>query len=634
MLIYDSLSHFPIADDKVDSLAFPTPTHDQLLSALSTMILSSSGWRKVFAQSGDEEDSNVLVKDADAALTALAALSVSRYLNVSSASKEAVAGGQKPKKTSGTKTILLGLDARPTGRILGDIVARTLTALGVRVRYLFIAAAPQIMADSNLFPEEADAFFYISASHNPVGHNGFKFGKEGGVFPTEEATKLCNIFLDIVKNEKNAFSYLQKLSSDMDTDEYRKVLEDVRHQQQQSLQRYEHFVLTTTTKSSDINIHREFKAQLASALQKQELGILGELNGSARSVSIDKNMLSSLGLKVHMINDKPSQIVHAIVPEGENLQLCQQTLQQLYEKDNAYKIGYVPDNDGDRGNLVYIDERTKKAHILEAQNVFALVVLAELSQTRLQNPQAPLAVVVNCPTSMRIQTIAQAFDAEVFRTEVGEANVVQLAQMKREEGYLVPILGEGSNGGNITHPAKVRDPLNTLMSLIKLIKNRDVAKLWFRANGMDIPHTISLEKIIESLPLYTTTGAFCVEGKMAIHKDHQTLKNRYEVIFQSDWALKEKQLKEMGIFSYNVLQTEGIEERSGQGESYRTPPFSGGYKVVLKNEEGVITDFLWMRGSKTESVFRVLVDCRGDDVARHDYLLNWHRSIIARADSD
>ena len=334
MLIYDSLSHFPIADDQVDILGFSAPSHAAIQEALSTMILSSSGWRKVFAESGDEEDKGPSIKEADAALTALAALALCRYLHVGKASKEAVAG-QSYAQDAKQKTILLGLDARPTGRVLGDIVARTLTALDVHVRYLFITCAPQIMADCNLHPEEADAFMYISASHNPVGHNGFKFGKAGGVFPNKEAQKRCEIFTTIVGEEAHALSYLQGLSATMDTTVYRSVLQSVTAQQQQSLQRYETFILQTATKSTDYNVHRKFKSDLVSAHQKQSLGILGELNGSARSMSIDKQILSSLGVKVQLINDRPGQIVHAIVPEGENLELCKQNLQLLYEKDNS-----------------------------------------------------------------------------------------------------------------------------------------------------------------------------------------------------------------------------------------------------------------------------------------------------------
>jgi phosphomannomutase len=630
MLVYDTLSHLPIADEHVDALSFPVPSHDAVLQSLASMILSASGWRKVFAKSGDEEDSTDQITAEDATLTALAALALCRHLGLPAASKEAVLTGE-PVLTQSDITILVGLDARPTGRVLGDIVCRTLTSLGCKVRYLFITAAPQIMADCNLYPEEASAFFYISASHNPVGHNGFKFGSKGGVYPATEAEVLKKHFLSIVQEEDQAFAYLQNLSASMPTQWYQEVLSAVKQQREQSEDRYEAFTLFTATKSKVSADHDAFVGTLATEGQKSPLGILGELNGSARSVSIDKRFLTKLGIKVVLLNDKVGQIVHAIVPEGESLQLCQQSLESLYARDNSFRIGYVPDNDGDRGNLVYIDTRSGKAQILDAQSVFALVVLAELSHTRLAHPSALLATVVNGPTSLRIDKIAQTFDAEVFRCEVGEANVVELAEKKRDEGYLVPILGEGSNGGNITHPAKVRDPLNTLLSLIKLLRNRDIAKLWFRANGHDVPHPITLEKIIESLPAFQTTGAFSDDGKMQVAISHQILKNRYEVLLQTEWEKRKRALAEMDIHSFAILQTEGTESHEGMGEAYRHEPYTGGYKVVFKDRDGSITDFLWMRGSKTEPVFRVVVDAKGEDPERYHYLLNWHRSMLATA---
>lgn len=630
MLVYDTLSHLPIADEHVDSLSFPAPSPDALLQSLSSMILSASGWRKVFAQSGDEEDPSDQITAEDATLTALAALALCRYLGLPAAGKEAVLEG-KPVSAQSDVTILVGLDARPTGRVLGDIVCRTLTSLGCKVRYLFITAAPQIMADCNLHPDEAAAFFYISASHNPIGHNGFKFGSKGGVFTASEAELLKKHFLSIVHEEPHAFAYLQRLSASMPTQWYQEVLSAVKSQREQSEERYEAFTLFTATKSKQSSDHAAFMNGLAQEGQKNPLGILGELNGSARSVSIDKRFLTKLGIKVVLLNDKVGQIVHAIVPEGPSLNLCQQSLERLYEKDPSFRIGYVPDNDGDRGNLVYIDAPSGKAKILDAQSVFALVVLAELSHTRLAHPSALLATVVNGPTSLRIDKIAQTFDAEVFRCEVGEANVVELAEKKRDEGYLVPILGEGSNGGNITHPAKVRDPLNTLLSLIKLLRNRDIAKLWFRANGKDVPHPITLEKVIESLPAFQTTGAFSDDGKMQVAISHQILKNRYEVLLQTEWERRKQALAEMDIHSFAVLQTEGTESLEGMGEAHRHEPYTGGYKVVFKDRDGSVTDFLWMRGSKTEPVFRVVVDAKGEDPERYRYLLNWHRSMLASA---
>lgn len=631
MLFYDSMHHMIIADDQINPLAFPLPSQSELQHELSSMILSSSGWRKVFAKSGDEEDSGYEISNPAAILTSLAALALARTLGVRAAQKDAVLAGSAMPATEDA-TILVGLDARPTGRILGDIVCRTLTALGCKVRYLFICAAPQIMADTNLHPDQADAFFYISASHNPIGHNGFKFGHAGGVYSLAEADELTRVYRDILANESMAPAYVQQLNQTLDASVYRNVLEQVGFERKRSLDRYETFVLATATKSTTPSDHDRFRQELQSAHQKDALSVIGELNGSARSASIDKSLLTSLGLKVMLLNDRPGEVVHAIVPEGENLELCRTTLEGMYAKDNSYRLGYVPDNDGDRGNLVYISEQSGKALILEAQNVFALVVLAELSQTRLQNPHALLATVVNGPTSMRIEHIAQAFDAEVFRCEVGESNVVDLARIKREEGYLVPVLGEGSNGGNITHPAKVRDPLNTLLSLVKLLRNRDIAKLWFLSIGEQVPRSITLDCLIESLPVYTTTGSFSKAGKMQVTQSHTLLKNRYEALLLSDWELRKNELATMGIHSYTIFQTEGTNSYEGMGEAFRHGSHSGGYKVALKNNDGVITDYLWMRGSKTEPVFRVLVDCEGDDEGRYEYLLAWHRSLIERAD--
>ena len=79
------------------------------------------------------------------------------------------------------------------------------------------------------------------------------------------------------------------------------------------------------------------------------------------------------------------------------------------------------------------------------------------------------AVIVNGPTSLRVNRICRCFDVTLFRAEVGESNVLSLAKQKMEQGYAVRFIGEGSNGGNITFPSTIRDPLATMMSLIKLL---------------------------------------------------------------------------------------------------------------------------------------------------------------------
>lgn len=611
MTYTDALHTLFITDDERDPLSFSPPTCDEMNRAYGEMIISASGWRKVFAFSGDEEDRGAQVKRCDLILAALAAVAFFRHLDK-----------ERP-------SVLVGLDARPTGRLLGEVVVRILLALGCSVRYLFITSAPQIMAAST--HDGCDAFFYISASHNPIGHNGFKMGTRGGVYDGNTANTLMTTYASLLEAGEASIRLVQGLSAGLDRDTYRSTLEHIDRDRAWSLDCYSRFALITAAKSSDDAQLARFKDSLHTALMHEPIGIVGELNGSARGASIDAPFLSSLGVQVALYHDRPGDVVHAIVPEGENLDLCRSLLEAHYKENQSYVLGYSVDNDGDRGNIVYIDETSGKAKILDAQRVYALALLSELAQSRLKNPTGRLATAVNGPTSMRVDAIARVFGAEVFRSEVGEANVVSLGEQKRSEGWEVPILGEGSNGGNITHPARVRDPINTLVSLVQLLRRREIADLWFTRLTLDLPPRYTLTAIIESLPPFTTTAVSSPSAVMKINCGHGELKRRYEALLASDWIQRASDLEERGFTSYRVYQTEGLECRAGIGEEYRTPPYTGGYKVALCDRDGREQAFLWMRGSKTEPVFRLIADVAGDREETHDYLLAWQRSLIERA---
>lgn len=613
MTYTDELHSLLIADSEHDPLAGPLPSFEAIEEAYRRMIISSSGWRTVFAASGDEEDATDAVRAEHLILTALAAVAFYDELAIA-----------KP-------TVLVGLDARPTGRILGSVVVRTLLGLGSSVRYLFITAAPQIMAFSH--QDGCDGFFYISASHNPIGHNGFKMGSGGGVYSSERAQALASRYAHLVADLQGSIDRLVALRSFFDSTAFGKTLEAVDSERRQSSDFYRRFILQTAFYSKSEAVIETALRSLKSQVAGRPLGIVAELNGSARSTSIDEELLRALGVSVALYNNRPGMVVHPIVPEGENLDLCRTLLEQHYRSDRSFILGYSVDNDGDRGNIVYIDEKTRTAKILDAQSVYALCVLSELAQSRLADPNGKLATVVNGPTSMRIDAIAHAFGASVFRCEVGEANVVALADAKRSEGWHVPILGEGSNGGNITHPARVRDPLNTLVSLVQLLRNPQVAELWYTARASDVPAHYSIGDLIESLPPFITTGAFSPSALMKITTPHRLLKARYEEAFVRQWEQRRSELAKLGFVSWRIYQTEGTVCRQGLGEAYRTPPYSGGYKVALSAEDGEERAFLWMRGSKTEPVFRVMVDLAGSDHKTYDYLLEWHRGLIEEAAS-
>lgn len=599
-------TQFPVADDTRDPLAGALPAREELEHAYRSMIISASGWRKVFAPSRDEEDPDASINRADVYLVAIATEAFFRQMH--------------PKR------VIIGMDSRPTGPAIADVVVRILMAHQVEVKHLFICAAPEIMALSAYHPE--DLFFYVSASHNPIGHNGFKFGSHGGVSDAEEATGVIAMFRTLLADPEIP-SHVRHLSSSVRPGQYSLLLEQIGKYKAEAMVAYERLVLDTATDSEDELVFGTMVAQLRHDLASCPIGIVAELNGSARALSIDRQFLEGMGVRTVFLNDTPRQIVHAIVPEGENLEMCRQALEQAHAADHAFMLGYVPDNDGDRGNIVYYDESSGSARILGAQQLFALVAVIELTLSRQEGKQQ--AIVVNGPTSLMIDRIAERLQAKVFRAEVGEANVVKLAEQVRAKGYAVRILGEGSNGGNITHPSKVRDPLNTLVSLIKLLSSR---QRFTSITGIDAAPSIA--RALESLPKRTITGGFSAEAVMRIRTtDHGKLKGAYERQFALSYAQRSDELRSrFGICGWREEQTEGMVMRVGMGAAYRTPPMRGGLKIIFSDCTGTDTDFIWMRGSGTEPVFRIMADALGDDQARHDYLLAWQRALVETADQE
>ena len=144
---------------------------------ISNIILSPSGWRGIFAEDGGEESSCRNISAAHKKIVAAAAFVFADCL-------------------AGTKgALIVGRDTRPTGEAMADAVIRALLKADREVWYTGIVAAPEIMAFARAKAQTAAGFIYISASHNPIGHNGIKFGlNDGGVLPREEAAKLISAF--------------------------------------------------------------------------------------------------------------------------------------------------------------------------------------------------------------------------------------------------------------------------------------------------------------------------------------------------------------------------------------------------------------------------------------------------------
>jgi phosphoglucomutase len=621
---------------KIDA---PGLKDDLLDHALKGMILSASGWRGVFASGGGEESPVTEISAAHAIVAAAAAKVFADYL----------------KKTTGgeVSVVLIGMDTRPTGPAIADVMTRVFLGEGCAVRYAFITAAPEIMAfaRAGTAPDRGSpvsAFVFISASHNPIGYNGLKFGlTDGGVLPGSETALLIeafNTFMAAPDRIDRAIALVNRAAAETLT----RVYSDAPRIKAAAVAAYLRFSREVVSGAAEPLLQDGLFAAVKTGLEGRPLGVVADLNGSARTVSIDRDFLGGMGVKYRVINGSPGGIAHRIVPEGESLEPCRVFLEEAYREDPAFVLGYVPDCDGDRGNLVIWDNGAGQARTLEAQEVFALACVSELAHLvwtgeltfdTYGNALKKVAVAVNDPTSMRIDRIAHAFDVSVFRAEVGEANVVSLARKLRERGYTVRILGEGSAGGNITHPSAVRDPINTVAALIKLLTVRSAGdrkgffELWCDLSDQAEVYRpdFTLSDIIATLPAFVTTGSYTPEALLKINTPAVLLKDRYQKVFLREWEERKEFLKtRYGITGWTAAAYQGTEEKPGIsrfGEAGR-----GGLRIIFTNRAGSGTACIWMRGSGTEPVFRVMADAEGSDKRLERDLIEWQRRMVTEAD--
>lgn len=573
----------------------------EISNALNQMILSASGWRKIFTEDQEEESLSPNISSVDGWLAYVAGFTFASYL-----------------KTEGrvfSKKILLARDTRPTGGALVSHVVLGVQQAGLEYFYIGITSITELLAyvrESGLY----DGFFYITASHNPVGHNGFKFGlTNGSVLGGSSSAKVIALYKLLLTEQ---FSAVECLS-------VKPILSDSRLKLQAS-KAYKYSI-----EKSLLSLTADHMLELKKFITLSGgLGIVIDFNGSSRISSIDQSLLSELGVKVHVMGGQLSHFKHAIVPEGESLTSCMRELEKMHQVDKAYQLGIGVDCDGDRGNLVYIND-TGKSEIIDAQNTFMLSVLAMLTYEKSKH-NSSLSVVVNDATSLCIEKICKIFHARCHWTETGEANVLTKANRLRMSHHYIPICGEGSNGGTIIHPSTVRDPLTTLVALLNFLfmryKNQNLLEIFQRKIGVSI-EPWSVAKLMMHLPRGSTTSVVSPEALLRIKSSSYQLKKTYLDLFNKKWLQWKQDYKEDKLSRYEIYYYEGIDVYQSLQK-----PANGGMRIHIFNMENEIILALWLRVSKTEPVLRLMVDScvKQHRVLEHRWL-KIHRELIIQADA-
>jgi len=294
-------------------------------------------------------------------------------------------------------TVVIGRDARITGDMVSSIVTSTLLAKGIDVIDIGICPTPTVQLTVNKL--KAQGGIAISASHNPNEWNALKLLNKTGQFMTpEENLQLKRLLPSADKNYKP----WNKIGTRTD---YKEGIND-------------HV-------NSVLNLKYIQKAKI----RRRKFKVLVDcVNGAG--VYVIPGLLRKFGCEVIEMNCEKSGIFPRLPePIPRNLK---KTMKAVIE--SKADLGIVVDPDVDR--LVLITEEGKP---FSEENTIAQAVKFVLSKQKGN-------VVVNLSTTRAIEDIADEYGVKVFRSAVGEANVVK--KMKQVKAV---IGGEGSGG--VIYPA-------------------------------------------------------------------------------------------------------------------------------------------------------------------------------------
>ena len=295
----------------------------------------------------------------------------------------------------GRGLVLVGRDTRATGPMLQHAVQCGLLAAGCEVVDLGVLPTPSIQM--YVAASRSRGGIALTASHNPPEYNALKlFNRRGLFFNNYERVELIDL-------------YHQSEFYQAGNEEIGAVRADYESAQNLHVRRVLRHV--------DVDAVRAKRFRVA----------LDGVNG-AGSVMSPAFLTESLGCDLVAINCDPEKpFPREAEPKPETLGEIAQVV-----REQGCDIGFAQDPDGDR--LAVIDEH---GHVLDNDDVLALAVESALE--RLEGD-----VVVNLTTSSVIDDIASGFGRKVYRTPVGEANVVEMIQAVK-----AAIGGEGSSGGII-----------------------------------------------------------------------------------------------------------------------------------------------------------------------------------------
>lgn len=317
----------------------------------------------------------------------------------------------------GCRALVAG-DGRPSGEALRMAVAAGLAGQGCEVIDLGVVPTPTVGVAIREFG--AAGGIQVTASHNSAPYNGLKlFHKEGRVYPAGPGKIIADRFV-LGAPKMNRHDQCGR----------------IRPPQGANL-------------PDPVGVHISKALALGDleAIRARKFRILVDANGGSGGPAVTR-LLRELGVEVVEVGcETNGHFAHEPEPTAANLVgLARQIVEERVD------MAVVVDPDCDR--LALMDS---KGHFIGEEYTLALAAAHCLRKD-------PGAVVINLSTSSLTAEVAKRAGVPLYRSPVGEANVVDYM---REKGATIG--GEGNGGVIDPRIGWVRDPLVGIVRILSLL---------------------------------------------------------------------------------------------------------------------------------------------------------------------
>ncbi len=365
-------------------------------------------------------------------------------------------------------TVIIGRDARISGKMASSLVANTLVGLGIDVIDLGLSTTPTVEITVPL--EKADGGIILTASHNPKQWNALKLLNNKGEFLNDKQGKEI---LKIAENDAYIFAEVDDLGTYSKKKNY--------------MQKHVEEVLKLDL--VDIN-----------AIKNANFKVVLDAVNSTGGVAIPL-LLEALNVECVKLYCEPNgQFPHNPEPLAENLT----EISKLVVKEKA-DLGIVVDPDVDRLALVNEDGSMFGEE-------YTLVACADYVLSKTSGN-----TVSNLSSSRALRDVTNKHNGKYYASAVGEVNVVQL--MKDTNA----VIGGEGNGG-IIYPASHygRDSLvgvalflsHLAQTKLSCKELRDTYPSYFMSkNKIQLTPKINVEEILKKIQeLYTNENISTIDG--------------------------------------------------------------------------------------------------------------------------